>query len=89
MECNQNSNPLDYSQSSVVYKEVNANGNVPVTASIQPNPKSNDFFDQNSMKSPSVSAISQVIVNVNDNNCVCLAKADFSIFELHKTGWKQ
>lgn len=59
MECNQNSNPLDYSQSSVVYKEINAN-NIPVTTTIPPNLKSNEHFDQNvSMKT---SALGQVIL---------------------------
>lgn len=48
MDGNQNSNPLDYSQSGVVYKDLNGNG----TASS--NIKSNEsFVDQNGIKSPS------------------------------------
>lgn len=47
MEGNQNSNPLDYSQSGVVYKDLNGNG----TAAS--NIKSNEFVDQNGIKSPS------------------------------------
>lgn len=47
MEGNQNSNPLDYSQSGVVYKDLNGNG---TSAS---NIKSNEFVDQNGIKSPS------------------------------------
>lgn len=47
MDGNQNSNPLDYSQSGVVYKDLNGNG----TAAS--NIKSNEFVDQNGIKSPS------------------------------------
>lgn len=44
---NQNANPLDYSQSGVVYKDLNGNGTAPS------NIKSNEFVDQNGIKSPS------------------------------------
>lgn len=47
MEGNQNSNPLDYSQSGGVYKDLNGNGTTPS------NIKPNEFLDQNGIKSPS------------------------------------
>lgn len=47
---NQNTNPLDYSQSGVVYKDLNGNGTAPS------NIKSNEFVDQNGIKSPSAAS---------------------------------
>ncbi|XP_031623319.1 uncharacterized protein LOC116340794 [Contarinia nasturtii] len=61
MDGNQNSNPLDYSQSGVVYKDVNGNGAAPS------NIKSNEFVDQNGIKSPSAALgqLSQVLAHAS------------------------
>lgn len=65
MEGNQNSNPLDYSQSGVVYKDLNGNGTAPS------NIKSNEFVDQNGIKSPSA-PLGQVTKKKHKFMCMCL-----------------